>query len=46
MNVNDYHRKNGTGKSEDPKYPDTDDMNIYRNSCFNKHVPLPSSRSC
>ena len=28
-NVNDYRRKNGTGKSEDPKYHDTDDMNIY-----------------
>ena len=24
-----YRRKNGTGKSEDPKYHDTDDMNIY-----------------
>ena len=22
MNVNDYHRKNGTGGSEDPKYHD------------------------
>ena len=41
-NVNDYHRKNGTGKSEDPKYHDTDDMNGYENSCNDKHVPLPS----
>ena len=28
-NVNDCRRKNGTGESEDPKYHDTDDMNIY-----------------
>ena len=27
-NVNDCRRKNGTGESEDPKYHDTDDMNI------------------
>ena len=44
-NVNDYRRKNGTGKSEDPKYHATDDMNIYENSCNDKHVPLPSPRS-
>ena len=44
-NVNDYRRKNGTGKSEDPKYHDTDDMNVYGNSCNDKHVPLPSPRS-
>ena len=29
MNVNDYRRKNKTGKSEDPKYHDIDDMNVY-----------------
>ncbi|EMS50483.1 hypothetical protein TRIUR3_12673 [Triticum urartu] len=23
-------------------YHDTDDMNVYGNSCNNKHVPLPS----
>ncbi|EMS48563.1 hypothetical protein TRIUR3_23421 [Triticum urartu] len=28
-NVNNCRRKNGTGKSEDLKYHDTDDMNIY-----------------
>ncbi|VAH29132.1 unnamed protein product [Triticum turgidum subsp. durum] len=44
-NVNDYRRKNGTGKSEDPKYLDTDDMNVYGNSCNDKYVPLPSPRS-
>ena len=44
-NVNDYRRKNGTGKSEDPKYHDTNDMNVYGNSCNDKHVPLPSPRS-
>lgn len=44
-NVNNYRRKNGTGKSKDPKYHDTDDMNIYGNTCYDKHVPLPSSRS-
>ena len=45
MNMNDYRRKNGTGKSEDPKYHDTDDMKVYGNSCNDKHVPLPSPRS-
>ena len=45
MNMNDYRRKNGTGKSEDPKYHDTDDMNIYGNSGNDKHVPLSSPRS-
>ncbi|XBH78537.1 hypothetical protein VPH35_104747 [Triticum aestivum] len=44
-NVNDYHRKNGTRKSEDHKYHDTDDMNVYGNSCNDKHVPLPPPRS-
>ena len=47
--MNDYRRKNGTGKSEDPKYHDTDDMNIYgmctSTRCDAKldddHVPLP-----
>ena len=44
-NMNDYRRKNGIGKSENPKYHDTDDMNVYGNSCNDKHVPLPSPRS-
>ena len=34
----------GTGKSEDPKYHDIDDMNVYENLCNDKHVPLPPSR--
>ena len=44
-NVNDYRRKNGTEKSKDPKYHDTDDMNVYGNSCNDKHAPLPPARS-
>ena len=34
MHFAKYHyrrRKNWTGKSEDPEYHDTDDMNIYEN---------------
>ncbi|XBI71808.1 hypothetical protein VPH35_065927 [Triticum aestivum] len=45
-NVNDYRRKNGTGKSEDPKYHDTDDMNIYGMCTTSRHcTKYPDGRS-
>ena len=40
-NMNDYRRKNGNGKSEDPKYHDIDDMNIYENVA--RLLPLPKA---